>query len=149
MDLDQTEWYDEIDINSISLVGYYKPLSIHNEVYNEVEVLNLPDEATFQHNNFEPLFKLEDPYRFQMYDVPCVQMDGSAKCTVTNNINLLKDVRWYNQFFQPKARMKVAISDNIIIPHAEGYLQVPTIQEGKCIDVQCYYSQDFTSTLFI
>ena len=99
MGLDQTEWYNEIDINSIGLVGYYKHLSIHNEVYNEVEVFNLPDEATVQHDNYEPLFKLKDPYKFQMYDVPHAQMDGGAKCMVTNNINLLKNVLWYNQWF--------------------------------------------------
>ena len=49
--------------------------------------------------------------------------------------------------FDPKARMKGATSNKIIIPQAEGYLQVLTIQEGKCIDVQFYYSPEFTSTL--
>ena len=43
--------------------------------------------------------------------------------------------------------MKGATSDNIIIPQAEGFWQVPTIQEGKWIDVCCYYSPEFTSTL--
>ena len=43
--------------------------------------------------------------------------------------------------------MKGATSKNIIIPEAEGYLQVPTIQEGKCMDLQCYYSLEFTSNL--
>ena len=43
--------------------------------------------------------------------------------------------------------MKRATSNSIIIPEAEGYLQVPTIQEGKCMDVRCYYSPEFTSTL--
>ena len=43
--------------------------------------------------------------------------------------------------------MKGATSNKIIIPQAEGYLQVPTIQEGKCIDVRYYYSPEFTSTL--
>ena len=52
-----------------------------------------------QHNNFEPLFKLKDIHRYQMYDVSHSQMDGSAKCTVTNNINLLKNMHWYNQWF--------------------------------------------------
>ena len=76
------------DINSVGLVGYYEPLSVHDEVYNEVEVFDLPDEATIQQDNHAPLFKLEDPYKFQMYDVPCAQMDGGTKCMVTNNINL-------------------------------------------------------------
>ena len=69
-DLSQPEWYNEVDINSIGLVGYYKPLSLHSEVYNEVEIFYIPDEATVQHNNFKPLFKIEDPYKFKVYDVP-------------------------------------------------------------------------------
>lgn len=40
-------------------------------------------------------------------------------------------------------------SDNIIIPKAQGYLQVSTIQDGKCIDVLCYYSPEFTSMLLL
>ena len=58
---DTTEWYNEVDINSIRLVGYYKPMSIDNEVYNEVGLFDVPNEATVQHNNFQTLFKIEDP----------------------------------------------------------------------------------------
>ena len=43
--------------------------------------------------------------------------------------------------------MKDATSDNIIIPEAQGYLQVPTITKGMMIDILCYYSPEFTSTL--
>ena len=43
--------------------------------------------------------------------------------------------------------MKGATSDNIIIPEAQGLLQVPTINKGVTIDVLCYYSPEFTSTL--
>lgn len=82
-----------------------------------------------------------------MYGFPLAQMDSGAKCTVTNNINLLNNVMWYNQWFQPKVQMKGATSDNIIITEAQGYLQLPTIQDGKCIDVLCYYSPEFNSTL--
>ena len=45
--------------------------------------------------------------------------------------------------------MKGGTSDNITIPEAQGYLKVPTIQDRKCIDVLCYYSPDFTSTLLL
>ena len=74
-------------------------------------------------------------------------MDGGAKCTVTNNLHLLKDVKWYNRWFRPKVRMKGTTSDNIIIPEAQGLLQVPIITKGVTIDVLCYYSLKFTSTL--
>ena len=43
--------------------------------------------------------------------------------------------------------MKGATSTNIIIPKAEGFLTVPTIEQGESIDIKCFYSPDFTSTL--
>ena len=45
VNLDQAEWYDAVDVNSIGLVGYYEPLSRNDEVYNEVEVYVIPDDA--------------------------------------------------------------------------------------------------------
>lgn len=64
----------------------------NNEVYNEIEMINIPDASTLQHINCKTLFKLEDPYNFRMYNVPGAQMDGGANCTVTNNINLVKNL---------------------------------------------------------
>ena len=43
--------------------------------------------------------------------------------------------------------MKGATSDNIIITEAWGLLQALTINKGVTIDVLCYYSPEFTSTL--
>ena len=43
--------------------------------------------------------------------------------------------------------MKGATCEQTIVPEAEGYLQAPTVQEGKCIELLCYYSPKFTSTL--
>ena len=43
--------------------------------------------------------------------------------------------------------MRGATSKIIIVPEAQGYLEVPTITPGVTIDVLCYYSPDFTSTL--
>ena len=82
-----------------------------------------------------------------MYDGVCAQMDGGAQRSVTNNIDLLIDVRWYDRKFRPRHTIKGATSGAAIVPKAEGYLQVPTIQEGKFAKVKCYYSPKFTSTL--
>ena len=82
-----------------------------------------------------------------MYDGIRAQMDGGAQRTVTNNVNLLTKVRWYDKKFRPRHTMKGATSESVIVPQAEGYLQVPTIQEGKVLEVKCYYSPEFTSTL--
>ena len=43
--------------------------------------------------------------------------------------------------------MKGATSDNIVIPEAQGCLQVPTITKGVTIDVLYYYSTEFISAL--
>ena len=43
--------------------------------------------------------------------------------------------------------MRGATLKKIIVPEAQGYLEVPTITPGVTIDVLCYYSTNFTSTL--
>ena len=76
---------------------------------------------------------------------PRAQMDGGAKCSVTNEIKLLKRVTWYSKKFPARVKFKGATSNERIVPEAVGYLQVPTIDPGKSIDVKCYYSPRFTS----
>ena len=48
---------------------------------------------------------------------------------------------------QTSMSMKGATSEKTIVSEAEGYLQVLTMQEGKFIEVLCYYSPKFTSML--
>ena len=43
--------------------------------------------------------------------------------------------------------MKVAKSDQTIVPEAEEKLQVKAITKDGCIEIQCYYSPLFTSML--
>ena len=45
--------------------------------------------------------------------------------------------------------MKGATSDNIIFPHTEGFSQVPTVQQGKFIDICCYNYPEFSLTLLL
>ena len=129
---DHTEWYNEININYISFIGYYVPISIDDEVSNELEVFYLLDEMIVKYINFKLLIRHEDLSNFQLYLVLCAQ---------------LMDVRWYNQWFQTKAQLREPTSNDIFIPQVEGFLQVPTVQEGQYTDVLCYYSLKFTSIL--
>ena len=73
----------------------------YDEVYSEVETSDVLDTATLRNSNYKTLFKLEDPYKIKMCHVLKAQMVGGAKCTVTNNINLLKNFRLYNCWFRP------------------------------------------------
>ena len=63
---------------------------------NDIEIMALPNNATMKHNNTTDVHKLEDSKRYKMYDLPRVQIDEGAKCTITKNINLLNNVKWYN-----------------------------------------------------
>ena len=131
----------------INIHSHYEPLLATEEILNDVEVVILPDDQTQKKDNISPLNKLANPHKYQMYDLPRTQMDGGTKCTVTNNLHLLKDVKWYNRWFRLTVTMKGATSDNIIIPETQGYLQVLTITKGVIIEVLYYYSPEFISSL--
>ena len=133
----------------INIHSHYEPLPATEEILNNVEVVILPDDQTQNRDNTSPLNKLADLHKYRMYDLLRAQMDGGAKFNVTNNLHLSKDIKWYNRWFRPTVTMKGATSDNIIIPEAQGYLQVPTITKGVTINVLCYYSPEFTSTLLL
>jgi hypothetical protein len=144
-------WYEEVDINSVKLKTYYDVCASDADVYNDDdefgEFVPAEDDDTVIVANITNVNKLEDPYEYQLYDSLRAQIDGGAKVSVTNNLDLLTDIRFYNKKFKPKHKMKGATSEVTIKPRAEGYLQVPTIQEGQFLKVKCYYSPQFTSTL--
>ena len=94
-----TDWYDFVDINSIGIQHHCEPISATEEIINDMETILFPDEKTQIIDNSNPLNKLDDPNQYGMYDLPRAQMDGGAKCTVTNNLHLFKNVKWYNQWF--------------------------------------------------
>ena len=91
-----TDWYDYVDINSVNIPTHYEPLPVTEEILNNTKVIIVPDDQTQKRDNTTPLNKLTNPHQYRMYDLPRAQMDGGAKCTVTNNLHLLKDVKWYN-----------------------------------------------------
>ena len=75
-------------------------------------------------------------------------MDGGAKCSVTNIVEILRNVTWFDQHNCAPVCMRGATSGKIIVPMAKGWLQVQAgnVRNGY-IDVLCYYSPHFTSTL--
>ena len=75
-------------------------------------------------------------------------MDGGAKCSVTNIVEILRNVTWFDQCKQAPVWMRGATSGTIIVPMAKGWLwvQAGNVRKGY-IDVLCYYSPHFTSTL--
>ena len=80
---------------------------------------------------------------FNLYDFNRAQMYGGAKCTVTNNLSLLRKVNWYARLFNPPCQMKDSPYEKTIVPEAKGFIQVLTMQERKCSEVFCYYPHNF------
>ena len=89
-----TDWYNFVDINLIGIQHHYEPIPTTKEIINDMETIVFPNKQTQVVDNSNPLNKLDDPNQYQMYDLPRAQMDGGAKCTVTNNLHLLKNVKW-------------------------------------------------------
>ena len=74
-------------------------------------------------------------------------MDGGAKCYVKNIIDILCNDTWFNQRNLLPVHMRGATSGKVIIHLAKGWLQVQANTKDGFLDVLCYYSSYFTSTL--
>ena len=85
-------------INKIK-ISLFTQSSSNVDVYNNHEILEILDDAIVQYNNYKDIHKLEDTTKFCLYDVPQAHMDGIAKCTVTNDLSLLANEKWYNCWF--------------------------------------------------
>ena len=62
-------------------------------------------------------------------------------------MDLLRDVKWFDDKHKSRMYMKGATSDQPIVPEAEGKLRVKAITRTNYNDLQCYYLTHFTSTL--
>ena len=85
--------------------------------------------------------------KIRFYDKPRSQIDNGAKCSLTKNIYLLRDVKLFDDEYKPRLYMKGDTSDQPNIPVGEGKLRVKAITKDGHIDKQFYYSPHFTSTL--
>ena len=109
----------------------------------EREEIILPDDETVQIHN---LSNKEDK-DINFFDFPRAQIDGGAKSSVTNLLEILHNVKWYNDKFKCRVYMKGATSKKVIIPKAIGKLRVRANTVDGYLDCDCYYSPDFTTTL--
>lgn len=83
----------------------------------------------------------------RFYGTPCAQMDNGARCSVTNLVSILRNVRWFDKKHPAPVKMKGATSNTIIVPEAEGKLRVQANVRQGYVVVHVYYSPFFTSTL--
>ena len=74
-------------------------------------------------------------------------MDGGAGVSVTNLVSILHNVKYFNAKFKSRARIHGATSKEIITPTAVGSMRVRALTRQGYIDVKCYYSPHFSTTL--
>ena len=80
-------------------------------------------------------------------DQPRTKIDSGDKCSVTNNIDLLWDVKWFDDKRKSLVHMKDDTSDQPIVPEAEVKLRVKAITSTGYVDVQFYFLPQFNSNL--
>ena len=74
-------------------------------------------------------------------------MDGGVGVSVTNFVSLLYNIKFFNYKFKSCIHMHGATSKEIITPRAVGLMRVHTLTKQGYIDVKCYYSLCFSTTL--
>ena len=105
-----------------------------------------PDDVTVPTRN--EVYTIKDyENKTIFYDEARAQIDPGAKVAVTNLLSLLHDPFIYTKRSKCNVRMKGATSMRLITPTARGYLRVPANNVDGYMDVECYYSPEFTSTL--
>ena len=120
----QATWYDAVDISSVSLQHCYLMEGISStDIFQEedfdpsIETCSVDDE-TIQISNVS--INNVDTTRF--YDDPRAQMDGGAKCSVTNILEILRNVTWFdNKKNRAPVHMKGSTSGTLIVPAAKEF----------------------------
>ena len=78
---------------------------------------------------------------------PQAQMDSGACMSVMNLISLLHNVKFFNVKFKNSVYTHGATSKQTIKTRAVGYMRVRSLTKQGFIDIKCYYSLHFSTTL--
>ena len=117
--------------------------TVANDI-SSVPVIN-DDDATIKSSSQPSKKDMKD--KIHLYGNPRAQMDNGAKCFVTNLLYLLRRVRFFDESFPCRVQMRGATSKTSIIPSAVGFFRVKANNIDGFMDIKCYYSPHFTSTL--
>ena len=95
---------------------------VHEEDADHTFETCFVDENTIHISNIS----YTDVDKIRFYDDPRAQMDGGAKCSVTNIVDILHEVTWYDKKkHRAPVHMRGATSGKIIIPVALGFSTYP------------------------
>lgn len=125
-----TRWYNDKKVKFVDINAYLGNGEFVSDNEENITAMNMSAVNWFEDPSKSVVNWLKDPYEYSMNDEIKGHMDGGKKCTVTNKIELLHDVRFYQKKFQPNVKMQGATSKAAIVPVAEGFLKIPTIREG-------------------
>ena len=100
-----TEWYDVVDISAVRLrtdfiqEGFSNSDIHHEEDFDNnsivdphADTIDIEDTTMQTNSTTVP----DHVNKFSFYDDPRAQMDGGAKCSVTNIVEILRNVTWFN-----------------------------------------------------
>ena len=137
---------EPVNIESVNFSSYkYSATAANSDVLEDDDDEDECDVRTVTINNlFRPSI---DPTLDVSYGLPRDQIDTGAKVTVTNLLYLLHDVKFYDEKFKGPIKMKGATSNKVVRPIAVENLQIPANYGDNFVDLECYYSNEFNSTL--
>ena len=134
--------YESVNLSAVEIPDFfisggladaevYRDTKGQEEDISEKQETLLPDDETVKINN------VSDKEERTFFDFPRAQIDGGAKSSVTNLLEVLHDVRWYNDKFKCPVYMRGATSKKLIIPKAIGKLRVQANTRTGWLDCDC------------
>ena len=75
------------------------------------------------------------------------QMDSGTGVSVTNLVSLLHNAKFFNAKFKSRVHMHCATLKEIVTPRAVGLMRVCALTRQGYLDIKCYYSPHFSTTL--
>ena len=113
-----------------------------------IDLGNLNDDETVVAGSKSKIYRINKVDTTLFYDdSPRAQMNGGAGVSVINLVSILHSVKYFNVKFKSRISMHGATSKEIITSSAVGFLKVRALTKQGYLDVKCYYSPHFSTTL--
>ena len=142
------DWYEVVDIYLVQIQNEFLYEGVSNadvileEDYDQTVEMAFLDDEPIQISNIS----INNIDKIRFYDNSWAHMNGGAKCPMTNYVDILWNVPWYDKN-KPTVHVMGAISGQIIIPVAKDLLWIHVNTSYGYNYLQCSYSPHFTSNL--
>ena len=113
-----------------------------------IDLGNLHDDKTVVAGSKFKIYRINKVNTTLFYDdSPRAQIDGGAGVSVTNLVSVLHSVKYFNTKFKSRVCMHGGTSKEIITPRTVGFKRVRVLTRQGYLNVKCYYSPHFSTTL--